>query len=121
MAKWSAVLSTLNFLRAGPKLRFNARVHRGTFVQIDVANYGGRPTTLTKIDIHHFEDRATRTSHFVHPTLPFELQPGGVWSAGTPMDRETMEALYFDLYLYHSHSAKPMRKRVRPRSAPPGP
>ena len=47
-------------------------------VRIDVANYGGRPTTLTKIDIHHFEDRATRTSHFVHPTLPFELQPGGV-------------------------------------------
>ncbi len=40
IALYGAGLSALNFLRAKPKLRFNARVDRGTFVQIDVANYG---------------------------------------------------------------------------------
>ena len=130
LGTYGAVLSTLNFRRAGPKLRFDARVDRGTFIQIDVANYGGRPTTLTKIVVHDFEtprswsrlwNRVTRRTLIVHPTLPFELQPGGVWSTGTLMDRRTREALYFDLYLYHSHSAKPMRRRVRPSAAPPGP
>jgi hypothetical protein len=130
VALYGAVLSTFIFLGARPKLRFNARVDRGMFVQIDVANYGGRPTTLTKIVIHHFENprswarlgnRAIRTSLIVDPTLPFELQPGGVWSGRTLMDRRTREALCFDLYLYHSHSAKPMRRRVRFRSAPPDP
>ena len=121
LGTYGAVLSTLNFRRAGPKLRFDARVDRGTFIQIDVADSGDRPTTLTKIVVHDFENprasrwwnRPTRRSLIVHPTLPFELQPGGVWSSGTVMDRGTREALYFDLYLYHSHSAKPMRRRVR--------
>jgi hypothetical protein len=137
-AQWTAViallvglygagLSTLNFLGARLRLRFNARVDGGTVLQIDVANHGGRSTTLTKIMIHHFEsprswarlwNRATRTSRIVAQTLPFELQPGGVWSGRTLMDRKTMEALYFDLCLYHSRSTKPVRTRVRPSAAP---
>ena len=93
IALYGAALSTLNFLRARPKLRFNAWVDRGTFLQIDVANYGDRLTTLTKIVIRDFENprswgrlrnRATRTSLFVDPTLPFphELQPGVSGAAG---------------------------------------
>ena len=126
IAIYGAFLSTLNFRRAGPNLRFNPRV-TGDILQIDVDNYGGRSTTLTKIVIHHFDNRqswarlrnrATRTSRFVHPTLPYELQPGGVWNGGMPMDRGMMKALYFDVCLYHSHSTKPMRRRVRVRSAP---
>ena len=122
IALYGAVLSTLNFLRAGPKLRFNARVDRGTMLQIDVANYGGRSTTLTKIVFLHFENsrswaqlsnRVTKRSLFVDPTLPYELQPGGVWSGRMHMDRAVTEASYFDLCLYHSHSTRPMRTRVR--------
>jgi hypothetical protein len=86
LALYGAILSTLNFLRAWPKLRLNARVDGGTILRIDVANNGGRPTTLMKIVIHHFENprswarnRATRTPLIVDRTLPFELQPGGVW------------------------------------------
>jgi hypothetical protein len=108
VALYGAGLSTLNSRRAGPKLRFNAHVDRGTILQIDVANYGGRPTTLTKVVIHHFDNRrswarpwyrATRTSRIVHPELPFELQSGGDWSGRTHMERGTREASYFDLYL----------------------
>jgi hypothetical protein len=120
---YGAVLSTLNFLRAGPKLRLNAHVDRGTVLQIDVDNYGGQSTTLTKIMIRYFENprswarlrnRATGTSLIIDPTLPFELQSGGVWSGRAPMDRVTTGALY--LYLYHSHSTKPVRTRVRDKS-----
>jgi hypothetical protein len=121
---YGAILSTLNFLGARLKLRFNARVDRGTILQIDVSNYGGRPTTLTKIVIHRFENprswarlwnRATGTSLIGDQTLPFELQPGGVWIGRAHMDRETMGALYLDLCLYHSHSTKSVRTRVRVR------
>ena len=98
---YGAVLSTLNFLRAGPKLRLNAHVDRGTVLQIDVDNYGGQSTTLTKIMIRYFENprswarlrnRATGTSLFIDPNLPLphELQPGGVWSGRMHMDRGTM-------------------------------
>jgi hypothetical protein len=58
IAIYGAILSTLNFLRIGPKLRFNARVDRGILLQIDVANYGGRSTTLTKIIIRYFDNSA---------------------------------------------------------------
>ena len=130
VALYGAILSTLNFLRAGPKLRFNAWVDRGTMLQVDVANYGGRSTTLTRIMVLYFENprswarlrnRATRTSFFIAPNqqFPFELQSGGVWSGRAPMDRVTTGALYLDLY--HSHSTKPVRTRVRDKSTlPPG-
>jgi hypothetical protein len=128
IALYGAILSTLNFLRAGPKLRLNAHVDRGTILQIDVDNYGGQSTTLTKIMIRYFESQrswarlrnsATRTSLIIDPTLPFELQSGGVWSGRAPMDRGTTGALYLDLY--HSHSTKPVRTRVLDKSTlPPG-
>jgi hypothetical protein len=130
VALYGAGLSTLNFLRAGPKLRFNAWVDRGIMLQIDATNYGGRSTTLTKIVIRYFENprswarlrnRATRTSLFIDPNQPFphELQPGGLWSGRLHMDRGTTGALYLDLY--HSHSTKPVRTRVRDKSTlPPG-
>jgi hypothetical protein len=83
---------------------------------------------FTKIMIRYFESQrswarlrnsATRTSLIIDPTLPFELQPGGVWSGRAPMDRGTTGALYLDLY--HSHSTKPVRTRVLDKSTlPPG-
>jgi hypothetical protein len=53
-----------------------------------------------------------------NPAQPFpcELKPGGVWRGLTPQEPELVDwgrngGLYFDLY--HSHRAKPVRKRVR--------
>jgi hypothetical protein len=65
IAVYGALLSTLNFLRAGPKLRFKAEpVARAPFleptadfVQTEVTNDGGRPTTLTSITIRYFDNQ----------------------------------------------------------------
>jgi hypothetical protein len=142
LAVYGAVLSTLNFLRAGPQLRF--KIHPGMilvpsddkrmFVQTEVTNYGDRPTTLTNITVHYFENsrpwvrlrnRATKAAVLNNPNpaqpFPFELKPGGVWRGLTPQEPELMDwgtkgALYF--YLYHSHRTRPVRKRVRFQPAP---
>jgi hypothetical protein len=134
VAVYGAVLSTVNFLRAGPKLRFTVRSgmvvvpsdDNRTFVQMEVINYGDRTTTLTTIDLRFFEkpwswarlrNRATKAA-VLNPAqpLPCELKPGGVWSGLTPQEPELVEwgtkgALYCDFY--HSHRTKPVRKRIR--------
>jgi hypothetical protein len=137
VALYGAALSTFNFLRAGPKLRFTVRPgivlvpsdDKRTFVQTEVINYGDRPTTLRTIDLRYFEkpwswarlrNRATKAAvlndaNAAQP-LPYELKPGGVWSGLTAQEPElvnwgTEGALYFDLY--HSQRSKPVRKRVR--------
>jgi hypothetical protein len=132
IAIYGAFLSTLNFLRAGAKLRFKVQPGERwswlsspaiNIVQIEVTNYGGRPTTLKNITIRYFEhprswewlrNRATREV-VLSDGLPFELNPGGVWS-GMPGQAQFTEwgtkgVWYFDLY--HSHSTKPLRRRVR--------
>ncbi len=137
IAVYGAALSTLNFLRAGPKLRLNVRPgmvlvpsdDKRTFIQTEVTNFGDRPTTLTNIGIRYFEkpwswehlrNRATKAAVLNDPNpaqrFPFELKPGGVWRGLTPQEPQLVDwglkgALYFDLY--HSHRTKPMRKRVR--------
>jgi hypothetical protein len=63
VAVYGAALSTFNFLRAGPKIRFNVRTgmvvvpsdDKKTFVQTEVINYGDRATTLRTIDLRYFE------------------------------------------------------------------
>jgi hypothetical protein len=106
-------LSTLNFLRAGPKLRFKAEpVARASFleptadfVQTEVTNVGGRPTTLTSITIRYFNNqwswarlrnRPTKEAVFydrypVQP-LPYELKPGGVWRGSCVLRGSTPQA-----------------------------
>jgi hypothetical protein len=137
VALYGAVLGTLNFRRAGPKLRFAVRTgmivvpsgDKRTFVQTEVTNYGDRPTTLATIDLRYFEkpwswarlrNRATQAAVLNEPNpaqpFPWELKPGGVWRGLTPQKPELVDwgtkgALYFDLY--HSHHPKPVRKRVR--------
>jgi hypothetical protein len=137
VALYGAALSTFNFLRAGPKLRFTVRPgmvvvpsdDKKTFVQTEVTNYGDRPTTLRTIDLRYFEkpwswarlrNRATKAAVLNNPNpaqpLPYELKPGAVWSGLTAQEPQlvnwgTEGALYFDLY--HSHRSKPVRKRVR--------
>ncbi len=98
IAVYGAALSTLNFLRAGPKLRLNVRPgmvlvpsdDKRTFIQTEVTNFGDRPTTLTNIGIRYFEkpwswehlrNRATKAAVLNDPNpaqrFPFELKPGG--------------------------------------------
>jgi hypothetical protein len=100
-----------------------------TFIQTEVINYGDRLTTLTNIVVCYFEkrcswarlrNRATIAAVLNNPNpekpFPYELKPGGVWSALTEQEPElqdwgTRGILYFDLY--HSHHIRPVRKRVR--------
>jgi hypothetical protein len=105
-------------------------------VQIEVTNYGGRPTTLKNITVRYFKhrrwewlrNRAAREAVFLDdrlglPGLPFELNPGGVWSGSTRqskfMDWGPKGVWYFELH--HSDRRRPLRKRVYIRPAPPGP
>ena len=147
VAVYGAVLGTLNFRRAGPKLRCEIRTGMTlipadgdrTYIQTEVINYGDRLTTLTNIVVCYFEkrcswarllNRATIAAVLNNPNpekpLPYELKPGGAWSALTEQEPElqdwgTRGALYFDLY--HSHHKSPVRKRVRfrpPRKAKSG-
>ena len=137
VAVYGAALSTVNFLRAGAKLRLTVRTEmvvvpsddKRTFVLTEVINYGDRTTTLRTIDLRYFEkprswarfrNRATKAAVLNDPNpaqpLPCELKPGDVWSGRTPQEPELVEwgtkgALYCDLY--HSHRAKPVRKRIR--------
>lgn len=137
VALYGAVLSTLNFLRAGPKLRFAVRhgvivvgsPDKRTFVQTTVTNHGDRPTTLTNIVIYYFErpwswawlrNHPTRMGvlNNPNPTRPFplELAPGNVWQGLSEQTPElvawgTKGAVYFGLH--HSHRTKPKWKRVR--------
>src|SRR5262249_5581854 len=104
VAVYGAVLGTLNFRRAGPKLRCQVRTgmtlvpsdRKRTFIQTEVINYGDRPTTLTNIVVCYFEkrcswsrlrNRATIRAVLNNPNpekpFPYELKPGGVWSALT--------------------------------------
>jgi hypothetical protein len=63
VAVYGAVVSTLNFRRAGPQLRFSVRAgmvlvpsdDKRRYVATEVTNYGDRPTTLTTIALHHFQ------------------------------------------------------------------
>ena len=145
VALYGAILGTLNFLRAGPKLRFKVQTGvvvnpwgssggPATIVKVDVTNYGDRPTTLTSMTVRYFErrlswgwlrNRATRESALhLSAVLPSELKSGNVWG-GYMLQAQFTDGggakgvWYF--YLHHSHSSKPMRKRVRFRSTPSDP
>jgi hypothetical protein len=97
---YGAVLSTLNYHRAGPKLRFTVRTgmvlvpsdDKRTFIATQVTNYGDRPTTLTNIVFYYFEtpwswgrlrNRPTKAGvlNLPNPQQPFpwELKPGAMW------------------------------------------
>jgi hypothetical protein len=142
VAVYGAALSTFNFIRTGPKLRFTVRTgmvlaaseDERTFIQIEVSNHGDRATTLRTIDLRYFEnprswarllDHATKAAVLNDPNprqpFPHELKPGSVWGGLTVQEPELVKwgtegALYFNLY--HSHRSKPVRKRVRfPASA----
>jgi hypothetical protein len=137
VAVYGAVLSTLNYRRAGPKLRFEVWTGRvlvpssdkKTYIQTKVTNYGDRSTTLTNIVAYHFEkpwswarlrNRPTKAAVLVTPNpqqpLPWELKPGNVWNGLTEQELGlvgwgTNGVLYFDVH--HSHHNKTVRKRVR--------
>jgi hypothetical protein len=145
VALYGAVLSTLNFLRAGPKLRLTVQTGvvvnpwgssggPATIVKIEVTNYGDRPTTLTSMTARYFErrlswerlrNRATRESPLhLSAILPSELTSGSVWGGYAKQAQFTdgggaKGVWYF--YLHHSHSSKPLRKRVQFKSTPPDP
>ena len=145
VALYGALLSTLNFLRAGPKLRLKVQTGvvvnpwgssggPATIVKVEVTNYGDRPTTLTRMTVRYFErrlswerlrNRATRESALhLSAVLPSELKSGSVWGGYTLQAQFTdgggaKGVWYF--YLHHSHSSKPLRKRVQFKFALPGP
>jgi hypothetical protein len=140
IALYGAALSTFNFFRAGPKLRFEVRSDmvlipsndEATYISTEVTNHGDRPTTLTNIVIRYFEhpwswarlrNRATKCAVLNNPNpnqpFPFELKPGTIWRGLTLQEPKLVDwgnkgVLYFELS--HSHSTKPTRVRVRFKS-----
>jgi hypothetical protein len=97
VALYGAALSTFNFLRAGPKLRFTVRPGMVVVPSADPSDVctnrshqlRDRPTTLRTIDLRYFEkpwswarlwNRATKAAVLTDPNpaqpLPYELKPG---------------------------------------------
>jgi hypothetical protein len=144
-AWWGAVLSTggvlwdiYKYRHSGPKLRFHVRTGMKSIgmpssngkrlLQIEVINYGERPTTLTNVTLYYFEklwslsrlrNRPTTAAVllFLAETQPFpcELKAGAIWRGHTEQVPEiekwaTKGVLYCDLH--HSHREKPIRRRV---------
>ncbi len=103
-------------------------------IQTEVTNYGERPTTLINITLYYFErpwswahlrNRPTKAAILADPNpaqpFPCELRPGAVWRGLTEQVPEiekwaTEGIMYFDLH--HSHSHKPIRRRVVLRKLP---
>ena len=112
-----------------------------TIARITVTNYGSRPTTLKNVGYlqfvkERFPSKIRRRIPFfwksnqkpdwsavIFPRtkdeLPFELRPGSIWVGLTEQNleieqRSKQSGLY--CYLWHSHSEKPLRRRVRVRS-----
>jgi len=133
------------YFHAGPKLRFSVQTGMKTInmplydgkrvILANVTNYGDRPTTITNLGYLYFKKRRFRRSRIPdkaaivpNPStaqpLPFELKPGTVWMGIAHQDTEIEEwatggILY--MALYHSHSEKPLLRRVivhHPATAP---
>jgi len=103
-----------------------------TLIAVNVTNCGDRPTTITNLGYLYFEKRRFHRSKIpdkaaIVPVpstvqrLPFELKPGALWTGLAVQDSEiegwaTGGTLY--MVLYHSHSEKPLRRRVEIRQEP---
>ncbi len=91
----------------------------------NVTNYGDRPTTINALCYFYYEKqklfRKTPWRCYVVPNqndaqeLPFELKPGTEWRGLAIQDPEVEDMAQtgvLDLLVYHSHSTKPLRRRV---------
>lgn len=98
-----------------------------TLIAVNVVNYGDRPTTITNLGFLWFENLWNRIRRrpdkaFIIPNpsqaqvLPFELKQGNLWS-GIAVQDVAVEAMARDglLYcvLYHTHTEKPVYRRLR--------
>jgi len=130
------------YRHAGPKLRFTVRTgmimmpseDRRTFVFVEASNHGERGTTITNLGLEHFENRLSWVSFrkrasncAVVPSpssaqpLPFVLESGAIWRGMVEQTAQLEQwATNGTLYtvLYHSHSVKPIRRRVTIRHEP---
>ena len=125
---------------SGPKIRFTVQTGMEsinmpgfdgkTLILANVTNYGEQPTTITNLGLLYYKSiwsliRKRPDQAFVIPNpntdfpLPFQLKQGSVWAGITVQDDQITEmATKGKLYcvLYHSHSEKPMPKKVIVRS-----
>ncbi len=121
---------------AGPKLRFSVQTGMQSInmpqyegkrlILAKVTNCGDRPTTITNLGYLYFEKRRflrkripDKAAVVPNPStvqpLPFELKPGARWSGIAIQDPEIEQWAtngILDMMLYHSHSNKPIRRRV---------
>jgi hypothetical protein len=127
---------------AGPKLRLTIRSsmktvnmpeYEGkTLLIAEVVNYGDRPTTITHVVFFYYRNmwnrlrkHADQKSVALLPnprqTIPFELRPGNSWSGFAIQDQsvennKTLEERAREGYLvcgiYHTHSTRPLKRRV---------
>lgn len=121
---------------SGPKIRFTVQTGMESInmpmfdgkilILANVTNYGEQPTTITNLGVFYyktiwsrFRKRPDKAFVIPHPNtefpLPFQLKQGSVWVGIAVQDEQITEmATNGNLYcvLYHSHSEKPIPKRV---------
>jgi hypothetical protein len=125
------------YRHAGPRLRFEVRAGMETFnmpqyngetlIVANVTNYGERPTTITNLACFYFEKRwrairgmkPDKVSIVVTPSsaqpLPHELKAGAIWTGFAVQEPEIerrAKSGFLYIVLYHSHSKRPIRRRV---------
>lgn len=121
---------------AGPKLRvsvqpnmesFNMPQYDGeTLILTNVSNYGDRSTTITNFVLLYYKNlwsliRGRNDKGLIVPNpsvaqpLPYELKQGTIWN-GVSIQNAEVECMsqqgYLMCALYHSHSAKPIMRRL---------
>jgi hypothetical protein len=141
VAWWGALLSTTVFLwdiykyrHAGPKIHFQVNtgmetihmpMYDGKTVMLaEVINRGDRSTTITNLGFEYFEKRrwfrripdkaAVCPMPILQFPLPYVLEPGKRWNGIIEQvpQLEKWASKHLDMLLYHSHTAKPIRRRV---------
>lgn len=129
------------WLESGPKVRLTAssgmqliggvEPDPKTYVSVTAVNVGDRATTITNLGFVYYEtwfklwfrrNRIDKGFIITGPSqaqpIPYRFEPGAQW-IGLAHQDESVEAMIRDGYLfavlYHSHSGKGVRCRLKPK------
>lgn len=142
IAGWGAVLSTLvaiwQWRHSGPRLSIKLFRNAGLLDAVEeeprvlmmISNRGNKPTTITQINYLYSKSWISSLLHpskvvhinlaetfFLH-LLPSKLEVGDPWQCPLPTSQTTMKRIregYFLAVVYHSHSDKGIRVRLKPK------
>ncbi|CAM2164966.1 conserved hypothetical protein [Paraburkholderia sacchari] len=126
------------FLDSGPKVRLTAntgmklvgggKIDPKTYISATAVNVGDRPTTITNLGILYYASwisllRRKADQAFIVTTpsqaqvIPYRFEPGAQWMGMCDQDENSVKMMtegYLYIVLYHAHSGKGIRCRLRP-------